>query len=371
MIQRLVDTYQCEWAAVVRDPEKRRQFRQFANTDETEPCIEIVSERGQRRPAAWPSDVVSLEQFRSLNCRESGTASHLLGSRGREREISPRTAAPPIKYGRVQIAVFNFTSRGEWYACQNMCPHKKAFVLSRGIVGDAAGVPKVACPLHKKTFSLVSGESLQAEEYRIRTFPVRVEDDDVYLDLPSTEVLDQELATEIGCRLAASCATHGCSGRRRAFGRCGPHAGRNAGGAVMPNTVANSAAAAPRRDAAIQPLLLVDRLLAEQQELTAVEQFARAYDREKTPSEVQRYRRLLPAAAPGKGQQYAFEVDLDRCSGCKACVTACHNLNGLDPQEAWRDVGLLLGGTSSLPVMQHVTTACHHCLEPACLTRAR
>src|SRR5690606_1197306 len=61
-----------------------------------------------------------------------------------------------------------------------------------------------------------------------------------------------------------------------------------------------------------------------------------------------------------------FEVDLDLCSGCKACVTACHNLNGLDDGEAWRDVGLLQGGTPELPVVQHVTTACHHCLEPAC-----
>jgi Fe-S-cluster-containing dehydrogenase component/DMSO reductase anchor subunit len=49
-------------------------------------------------------------------------------------------------------------------------------------------------------------------------------------------------------------------------------------------------------------------------------------------------------------------------------ISACHNLNGLDDREAWRDVGLLVGGTSSLPVLQHVTTACHHCLSPACLT---
>jgi nitrite reductase (NAD(P)H) len=28
----LVGTYQCEWTAVVRDPERRKQFRQFVNT---------------------------------------------------------------------------------------------------------------------------------------------------------------------------------------------------------------------------------------------------------------------------------------------------------------------------------------------------
>ena len=42
---------------------------------------------------------------------------------------------------------------------------------------------------------------------------------------------------------------------------------------------------------------------------------------------------------PGPGQQYAFEVDLDACTGCKACVTACHSLNGLDEGESWRRVG--------------------------------
>ncbi len=209
MIQRLIDTYQCEWAAVVRDPEKRRRFRQFANTDDSEPCIEIVSERGQQRPASWPSDFVSLEQFRSLNrCEPEKPATSWIRV-GAVTDF-PTDGGAAIKHGRVQIAVFNFTSRGEWYACQNMCPHKKAFVLSRGIVGDAGGVPKVACPLHKKTFSLVSGESLQQEEYSIRTFPVRVEDDDVYLDLPSIDVLDQDLATEIGCRLATACEIHAC-----------------------------------------------------------------------------------------------------------------------------------------------------------------
>ena len=33
----------------------------------------------------------------------------------------------------------------------------------------------------------------------------------------------------------------------------------------------------------------------------------------------------------------------------------------------WRKVGLLVGGSSRLPVLQHVTTACHHCVEPACM----
>jgi len=107
---------------------------------------------------------------------------------------------------------------------------------------------------------------------------------------------------------------------------------------------------------------------AESEALTAVEDFVQQHERGAIPVQTRHYARLLPATEPGPGQQYAFRVDLDRCSGCKACVTACHSLNGLDEGETWREVGLLIGGSSQLPVLQHVTAACHHCLDPACLT---
>jgi hypothetical protein len=64
----------------------------------------------------------------------------------------------------------------------------------------------VACPLHKKTFSLEDGRSLQQEDYRIRTFEVKVEGEQVLLWLPPPEVLDRTLSTELGCKLATSCA---------------------------------------------------------------------------------------------------------------------------------------------------------------------
>lgn len=113
---------------------------------------------------------------------------------------------------------------------------------------------------------------------------------------------------------------------------------------------------------------LVAELLREQQELTAVEVFSNAHENTAAPLQERYYRSLLPTAPPGPGEQYSFEVDLDCCSGCKACVTACHSLNGLSENETFRDVGLLIGGTSTLPVLQHVTAACHHCVEPACQT---
>lgn len=111
----------------------------------------------------------------------------------------PRDGGAAIKYGSTQIAVFHFASRGEWYACQNMCPHRREFVLSRGLLGDQNGKAKIACPVHKKTFALETGQCLSDEEYSVRVFAVKVEGDDVYLHLPPAEELDAQLATAKTC----------------------------------------------------------------------------------------------------------------------------------------------------------------------------
>lgn len=113
----------------------------------------------------------------------------------------------------------------------------------------------------------------------------------------------------------------------------------------------------------------LDELLAEQQRLhTPVVRASAAYDLAKTRSAPAKHHRdLIPLTAPGPGEQYAFEVDLDACSGCKACVSACHSLNGLDETESWRDVGLIHGGSSCSPYQQTITSACHHCADPGCL----
>ena len=114
-------------------------------------------------------------------------------------------------------------------------------------------------------------------------------------------------------------------------------------------------------------MTLIDRYLLEQQELSAVVRFSQRHEAHELPLQARYYSELLPASPPGPGEQYAFEVDLDSCSGCKACVVACNSLNGLDENETWRDVGLLFGGSDAEPLLQHVTAACHHCLDPACL----
>ena len=48
-----MDSYQCEWKAVVEDPEKRKRFRHFVNSDAPDGSLQWRVERGQRRPALW------------------------------------------------------------------------------------------------------------------------------------------------------------------------------------------------------------------------------------------------------------------------------------------------------------------------------
>lgn len=111
----------------------------------------------------------------------------------------------------------------------------------------------------------------------------------------------------------------------------------------------------------------VDEYLARQRDMTAVERFSDLHDRATAPLHERWYRDLMPARAPGPGQQYRFEVDMDACTSCKSCVSACHSLNGLDDGEAWRSVGVAIGSGPAGPTQQTVTTACHHCVDPACL----
>ena len=122
-----------------------------------------------------------------------------------------------------------------------------------------------------------------------------------------------------------------------------------------------------------QPTLaLIEELLAEQSRLQPpVARFANlhsaASDAQLSTLSSQLSSQLIPLSTPRPGEQYAFEVALDSCTGCKSCVSACHSLNGLDDTETWRDVGLLVGGDRTHPFSQTVTTACHHCADPACL----
>ncbi|TMI70044.1 MAG: nitrite reductase small subunit NirD [Bacteroidetes bacterium] len=100
-------------------------------------------------------------------------------------EDVPENGGVCVKHCDDQIALFHFTRKNEWYATQNECPHRRQMALSRGMIGTQEDEPKVACPFHKKTFSLKSGKCLNADECAIKVYDVKVEDGKVFIRLNS------------------------------------------------------------------------------------------------------------------------------------------------------------------------------------------
>ncbi|KAF1811578.1 nitrite reductase [Eremomyces bilateralis CBS 781.70] len=193
----LVASYFCEWTEVVKDPKRRELFKQFANTDEQllDP-IDPVQDRDQHRPAHWPKESVT-EDFR--NHKWSDLAWQPLVESARFRDTATGDSAA-VKRGDTQLAVFKV--RGKYYCTQQMCPHKRAFVLSDGLVGEDLATNKlwVSCPLHKRNYDLKgpqAGACATDSALNIATFPVEERDDGwVYAKLPPVDELDSVLGTE-------------------------------------------------------------------------------------------------------------------------------------------------------------------------------
>jgi nitrite reductase (NADH) small subunit len=95
--------------------------------------------------------------------------------------ISPNTGVCALVNGQ-QVAVFRVGEGTDVYAIDNYDPFSKAYVLSRGIVGDRNGVPKVASPIYKQNFSLLTGECLDDNTVKLRTFSAQVVDGKVQVN---------------------------------------------------------------------------------------------------------------------------------------------------------------------------------------------
>ncbi len=194
-IQHLVDTYECEWKRVVEDPALQQRFRHFADSNDPDDAITFVEERGQRRPADWQrTEPTAAPDLTALD--ETAKWVPLASV-----EEIPRDGGIAVRHGDVQIAIFHVAARDAWFATHNRCPHTGDNVLARGLVGDASGRPKVACPQHKKSFDLETGAGLSDPEYGIAAFRVKVEDGKVLVLLPPADALAWRLG-------AAPCAAN-------------------------------------------------------------------------------------------------------------------------------------------------------------------
>ena len=92
--------------------------------------------------------------------------------------IAPNTGVCALVEDQ-QVAIFRVGNESEVLAISNYDPFSKAFVLSRGIIGDRNGIPKVASPIYKQNFNLITGQCLDDETVSIPTFTVRVVEDRV------------------------------------------------------------------------------------------------------------------------------------------------------------------------------------------------
>jgi nitrite reductase (NADH) small subunit len=89
----------------------------------------------------------------------------------------PRLGARVVKTGQVDIAVFR-NAEDEIFALLDRCPHKGG-PLSQGIVFDR----RVTCPLHNWVISLESGEATGPDTGCTNYYPVRIEDNMIYVSL--------------------------------------------------------------------------------------------------------------------------------------------------------------------------------------------
>lgn len=194
-MQELVGTFFCEWTETLNNPDKMDWFKQFANTDDTQDTVETVQDRGQPRPAYWAAGTAT-EDFK--NHKWSDTTWQPIVEASRFEDL-PTGSSAAVKRGDTQLAVYKI--KGAFYATQQMCPHKRSFALSEGLIGDDAASGKlwISCPFHKRNYELKgdqAGKCGNDDTLNIATFQAEARDDGmVYLKLPPVEELDALLGT--------------------------------------------------------------------------------------------------------------------------------------------------------------------------------
>ena len=222
-MEELVGTFFCEWTQALNDPDLVSKFGQFANTKDSLPTMENIEERGQTRPAYWAKDPCTVD-FKSHKWSGGLAWQPLLeASYFDSAPQQPGGMAAAVKRGDTMLAIFK--AKGKLYCTQQMCPHKRAFVLSDGLLGDDSNPvdPKlwVSCPNHKRNFQLngpqtntdavdesaktnsapvkkpaAAGTCTNDDSLSIATFAIEQRDDGwIYVKLPPVEELDALLST--------------------------------------------------------------------------------------------------------------------------------------------------------------------------------
>ncbi|MCO8068111.1 nitrite reductase small subunit NirD [Acinetobacter schindleri] len=95
-------------------------------------------------------------------------------------DITPNTGVAALVEDQ-QIALFRVGHEKRVYALSNQDPFSKAFVISRGILGDLQGERVVASPIYKQHFSLATGRCLEDKDQKLLVFPSKIENGKVWI----------------------------------------------------------------------------------------------------------------------------------------------------------------------------------------------
>lgn len=116
---------------------------------------------------------------------------------GKVGEIPPGTRKIVVPFrGRAGIGVFNVN--GLFYAVRNICPHKQGPLCTGELSGHfGANAPPstlgatltidkdgeiLRCPWHFWPFEIATGQCLVDPAVRVKTYPVRIDGDDVVVE---------------------------------------------------------------------------------------------------------------------------------------------------------------------------------------------
>lgn len=65
--------------------------------------------------------------------------------------------------------------------------------------------------------------------------------------------------------------------------------------------------------------------------------------------------------------RWGMVIDLEKCTGCQDCATACQMENNRSPGEEWQDVLFYSEGEYPNSKLQWLPRPCMHCENPSCL----
>ena len=214
-MQLVVDTYECEWKKAVTDPETRKRFRHFVNSDAGGCQCDL-------RRGAWTdsSGDIGGAAGRAVSCAGGCGGGLIIGHRwslppgckhihpnasdfdplltlkeeptmNGERleqcwtpvcdlnDIVPDTGVCALING-AQVAIFHVAdgksnnTDASVFALDNFDPNSQASVLSRGLIGSLGERVVVASPIYKHHFDLRTGECLEMPEHSVTAYPARI-----------------------------------------------------------------------------------------------------------------------------------------------------------------------------------------------------